>query len=180
VTENWLHSYLIDSVQRNLCTRIYCTTCGAMEFRQGVFHALAKATNKPPSAIRDRESTVEIAQVLAAVHPSSADIGRLENAARCLVFDVCHTIGEGEVSRILGDSWGGNVLHRMQEHHRLEVAARRARDEYENPASARKRHEETKRIAQEKHQLRLAQKKERDRVWRESQHKAAGQADEDA
>ncbi|HUZ94755.1 MAG TPA: hypothetical protein VMU57_07560, partial [Edaphobacter sp.] len=68
-----------------------------MEFRQGVFHALAKATNKPPSAIRDRESTVEIAQVLAAVHPSSADIGRLENAARCLVFDVCHTIGEGEV-----------------------------------------------------------------------------------
>ena len=54
------------------------------------------------------------------------------------------------------------------------------RDEYENPASARKRHEEKKRIAQEKHQQRLALKKERDRVWRESQRKADGQTDEDA
>ena len=72
------------------------------------------------------------------------------------------------------------MLHRMQEHHRLEVAARRTRHEYENPAIARKRHEEKKRIAQEKHQQRLALKTERDRVWRESQHKADGQADEDA
>lgn len=178
--ENWLHSYLIDSVQRNLCTRIYCTTCGAMEFRQGVFHALAKATNQQSSPLHDRESTVGITQALANVRPSSSDVGRLEAAARCLVFDICHAIGEVEAASILGDSWGGNVLRRMQEHHRAELAARRARDEYENSASARKRHEEKKRIAKEAHQQRLALKKERDRVWRESQRKSDGQTDEDA
>ena len=180
MAENWLQSYLIDAVQRNLCTRIYCTTCGAMEFRQGVFHALAKATNQQPSPLHDPESTVGITRALADVRPGSTDASRLEGAARCLVFDICHTIGEAEAARILGESWGGNVLRRMQEHYRAEQAARRVRYEYEGPEGARKRREEKKRIAQEKHQQRLALKKERDRAWRESQHKADGQTDEDA
>ncbi len=151
-----------------------------MEFRQGVFHALAKATNQQSSTLHARESTVAITQALADVRPSRSDVGRLEAAARCLVFDICHAIGEVEAALILGDSWGGSVLRRMQEHHRAELAARRARNEYENPASAQKRHEEKKRIAQEAHQQRLALKKERDLVWRESQRKADGQTDEDA
>ncbi len=180
MTENWLYSYLIESVQRNLCTRIYCTTCGAMEFREGVFHALAKATNRQSSPIHDRESTVGITQALADVRPSSSELGKLEAAARCLVFDICNAIGEGEAARILGQSWGGDVLRRMQEHHRAEMAARRARDKYESPASAQERREEKRRIALERHQQRLALKVERDRVWRESRRKEDSQTDEDA
>ena len=180
LTENWLHSYLIDSVQRNLCTQIYCTTCRAMEFRQGIFYALAKATNQQSSPPHAQEIIIGITQALADVRPNSFDVGRLEAAARCLVFDICHAIGEVNAAFILGESWGGNVLRRMQEHHRAALAARRASDEYENPASVRKRHEEKKRIAQEEHQQRLALKVERDRVWRESQRKADGQTDDDA
>ena len=98
-----------------------------MEFRQGMFNALAKATNQQYSAIHDRESTVSITQALADVRPSSSDVGRLEAAVRCLVFDICHAIGEVEAERLLGESWGGNVLRRMQEHHRAELGARRTR-----------------------------------------------------
>lgn len=39
MTTNWLHAYLIESVRRNLCTKIHCTTCGAMEFRRGMHDA---------------------------------------------------------------------------------------------------------------------------------------------
>jgi hypothetical protein len=42
------------------------------------------------------------------------------------------------------------------------------------------RREEKKRIAQEKHQQRLALKKERDQVWRESQGKTDGQTNQDS
>jgi len=170
---------LVDSVQRNLCTRIYCTTCGATEFRQGVFHALTTATRQQPLPNPDWEATARVAQALADVRPDNAEASQLESAARCLVFDVCRAIGESEAARILGDSWGGDVLRRMQEHYRAEVTARRAREEYESPTSVQKRREEKKRLAQERHQQRLALKMERDRTWRESQRKPAGHPDED-
>ena len=167
LTENWLHSYLNDSAMMPP----YCW---------GTIVAIA--TNQlprqpPPHA---QEIIINITRALADVRPSSSDVGQIEAKARHLVFDICDAIGEVNAALILGECWGGNVLRRMQEHHRAKLAARRASGEYENPASVRKRHEEKKRIAQEEHQQRLALKVERDRVWRESQRKADGQTDDDA
>jgi hypothetical protein len=178
VIENSLYSYLIKSVERKLCTQIHCTTCGAMDFRRGI-NALATGTLQPSSS-EDREIAIAIAQALAEIRPSGSDANRLDSAARCLVFDICGAIGERETARILGGSWGGDVLRRMQEHSRALLEARHAREEYEDSSNVRKRREEKKRIAQEKHQRRLALKKERDRAWRESHGEAAHQADEDA
>jgi len=57
----------------------------------------------------------------------------------------------------------------MQEHYKAKQAARRAR--IEDETNAQKLNEEKKRLAQEKHQQRLALKKERDRAWRETHGK---------
>ena len=39
---NWLQAYLIESIDKRLCTSIYCTTCGAQEFRHGLLDAVAR------------------------------------------------------------------------------------------------------------------------------------------
>jgi hypothetical protein len=95
----------------------------------------------------------------------------LEQAGRCVVFDLCSVIGEREAEQLLGQSWGGDVLRRMQEHYRRVVAARRTKAEYEDPVKVQERREERERVAQQRHEQRLALKKERDRAWRESQGK---------
>ncbi len=83
-------------------------------------------------------------------------------------------MGEREAEQLLGQGWGGDVLRRMQEHHRRVVEARRAKAEYEAPARVQERREERKRVAQQRHEQRLTLKKERDRTWRESQGKRGG------
>ncbi len=171
MTGNWLHAYLVAAVGRNLCTRIHCTTCGATEFRHGLLRALATATNRPPSRTYTPQVAVDVARALADTRPSDAEAIQLEEAGRCVVFDICSAIGEVEAEQLLGQGWGGDVLRRMQEHHRRVTAARRAKAEYEDPARVQERREEKKRVAQQRHEQRLALKNERDRTWRESQGK---------
>lgn len=112
-----------------------------------------------------------MARALADTQPSDAEAIRIEEAGRCVVFDICSAIGEVEAEQLLGKGWGGDVLRRMQEHHRRVTAARRAKAEYEDPAKVQERREERKRVAQQRHEQRLALKKERDRTWGESQGK---------
>jgi hypothetical protein len=42
MTSNWLEAYLMEAARKELCTKIFCTTCGALEFRQGVLSALSR------------------------------------------------------------------------------------------------------------------------------------------
>lgn len=171
MSENWLHSYLVKSVRRNLCVRFFCTTCGAMEFRRGVLKALAQYAGHLPLQHFDRSSAIEIAKALSEIELSRGDALRLEEATRCLLFDLAHTIGEAKLAPILDKSWGGGVLVRMQEHYKVRRAEAHARQEYEDSANVQKRREEKKRQRQERHQQRLALKKERDRIWLEKHGK---------
>jgi hypothetical protein len=82
VADNWLNAYLVASVRRNLCTRIYCTTCGATEFRRGLLHAVATAKNQPPSQIYNLQAAISVAEALADTRPSDADAIQLEEAGR--------------------------------------------------------------------------------------------------
>ena len=202
VASNWLHSYLIDSRERNLCTQVFCTTCGALEFRVGVYRALATATpglelEAAPDAptVMARfihpmygEPTAEgkpavgahLARALADVQPNGgAEAKWMEPAARYLVLEISRSIGEAEAARILGDSWGGGVLRRMREHDEARQNARRAKEEFESPASIQKRREDKKRLAQEWHQRRLAEKKDWDDFWRQEQREARGGGEPD-
>ncbi len=167
MTTNWLQAYLIDATNRKLCTQIHCTTCGAMEFRRGVLHALTSATGQPLRQHFDRESSIEIARALSRVTPDDNALLSLEQAVRCLLFDLWSGIPviDKDLEVLLTGSWAGDVLRRMKEHHEALQAARRAAAELQ--ANAPKRREEQKRLKQEQHEKRLAMKKERDRLWRE-------------
>lgn len=172
MSDNWLQIYLVDSVHKNLCTTIHCTTCRAGEFRHGVLNALAKAADQPSRQSLDRECVVEIARVLAEVQPIPAELEKkIEDAVRCLLFDLWSGIPfmDREVETILNGTWPGRVLHGMQQHHRATQEARRKLQEYDDPVNVQKRREDKKRLTQERHQERLALKKERDRLWREKQ-----------
>ncbi len=167
MTTNWLQAYLIEATRKNLCTQIYCTTCGAMEFRRGVLHALASATGQPPRQHFDRESSIEIARALSRVTPDDNALVSLEKAVRCLLFDLWSGIPvlDKDLEVLLAGSWAGDVLRRMKEHHEVRQAARREAAELQ--ANAPKRREEQQRFKQEQHEKQLAIKKERDRLWRE-------------
>ncbi len=177
MTTNWLQVYLIEAARKKLCTMIYCTTCGAMEFRLGVLHALTSATGQPPRQHFDRASSIEIARALSRVTPDDNALVSLEQAVRCLLFDLWSGISVlgndlKYLEVLLAGSWAGDVLRRMKEHHEAQQAARRAAAELQ--ANALKRRGEQKRLKQEQHEKRLAIKKERDRLWREK--KASGLA----
>ena len=52
---NWLQSYLIESIDKRLCTNIDCTTCGAHPFRHGLLDAVPRATDQPRPPRLDRK-----------------------------------------------------------------------------------------------------------------------------
>lgn len=169
---NWLRAYLDDAVQRKLCTQIYCTTCGALDFRRGVLDALSRAAGKPARQQFERESAIEIAKALAAVTAAPDQALALEPVVRCLLFDLWSGVPlfDNETESLLDGTWAGGVLTRMKEHHRARVAARRAHEEFQHGAQGRR--DGKRRLRQGRHQTRLALKQERDRLWREKQAKA--------
>jgi hypothetical protein len=171
MTSNWLQDYLGDAVARKLCTSIYCTTCGAMEFRQGVLDALAKATGRERCSRGDRECVIEVAKALAGVKPTAPPL--LEEAVRLVIFELRTGVPllDREIKRLLAGSWAGEVLASMKTHYAAREAADRARAELEDPVKVQQRRDERKRLRREKHEQRLALKKERDRIWREKQGK---------
>ena len=172
MTGRWLQDYLTDAVARNVCTQIYCTTCGAMEFRRGVLAAFAQSVGQAPLQGLSRESAIEIAKALAEVDPPPDSAPALEPAVRCLLFELWSGVPllDSSIESALDGTWGGGVLARMKAHHHARIAARRAHWEFQQGATARR--EEKKRIRQEQHQKRLVLKRERDRIWREKQGKA--------
>lgn len=169
MNDNWLQLYLVESVHRNLCTQIGCTTCVSHEFRLGVVNTWAMTTGRPAQRSFDQESIDGIATALAGVHPTSVESSKFEDAVRCLLSDLWTGIPilDKRVEALLNGTWSGNLLQEMQEHDRARRADRRTLEEYNNPANVQKRREEKKRLKQEEHQQRLALKKDRDRAWRE-------------
>jgi hypothetical protein len=172
MTTNWLQTYLVEAVRRSLCTKIYCTTCGAMEFRRGVLVALTEATGLAPRQKMNHEAAIEITRALGAVTPDGTEGQTLEPAVRYLLFDLWSDIfRRGEIEALLSDSWAGGVLRAMEKHNAARVAEHRDREEFQDPVRVQQRREEKKRLKQERHRERLALKEERDRIWREKQGK---------
>src|SRR5688572_12253135 len=127
VTENWLQLYLVESVRRDLCTQIGCTTCGAREFRLGVLSALAMATGRPLRQDFDQDTAKEIAMALAEVHPTPTDLSKLENAVRCLLFDLWNGLPvlDKDIEMSLSGTWYGKLLREMRDHHKARQSERR-------------------------------------------------------
>lgn len=173
MTTSWLQAYLVEATSKKLCTKIHCTTCGAKAFRLGVLNALAESTGQPSKAAYDQEACVEVARALSTLSPDGTSQREVADAVRCILADICTGIPllDMEVGRLFADSWAGEILRKMLEHHEAVQATRRAKEEYDSPASVQARREEEKRIKQENHARRLELKKERDRIWHENNRK---------
>ena len=174
MTPNWLEAYLVEAVGKKLCTKIGCTTCGAMEFRRGVLSGLSIATGMSLRQHFDRESNIAIARALAEVKSNTDAPRDLEDAVRCLLVDLWSGVPllDNDIEALLTESWAGELLRRMKAHHEAKQAERRAREAFEDPLNVQKRREEKKGLKREQHERRLVLKKERDRLRREKLWKA--------
>jgi hypothetical protein len=54
-----------------------------------------------------------ILEVLASIRPDIDEAERLLDAAHCLLFDICHAIGEDDVAVTLRESWAGKLRQEM-------------------------------------------------------------------
>lgn len=161
----WLQAFLVEADRKHLCTKTYCTTCGAMELRKGVLAGLDAKCDNPWTLRHNRESTLELADALAGVDCLP---GGAFDALRCLLCDMWSGIPilDNEVERILGDSFAGMVLGMMKKHHAEREAARA---EF-SPEKVKARRDAKRLIKQEQHSQRLARKQERDRLWKLHHH----------
>lgn len=172
---DWLHTFIEYAVRKRMCTRVGCTTCGALQFRHGVLEALSAVTGRPPRRQMSVRNARELLTALRYVGPHEAEPWEFESAVRLLIMEISWTLGghgsEPELESALEGTWAGELLWRMKMHYEARQAAYRARKEYESAESTQKRKEEKKRTKQEKHQQRLAEKAERDRLWYEQHGK---------
>ena len=166
--DNWLHYHLVQVVRAGLCTKIHCTTCGAVEFRRGLLDSLAKAAGKKVSRVLGQEFAGDMLCALAKVRPeTSEERACLAEPVKCILFDLWR--GGVEVEPYMADqlsgSWAGEVLARMKAHYDAILAARRALEDFNDPVNVQKRRNEAKLLKQQQHAIRLEDKKERDRIW---------------
>jgi hypothetical protein len=160
---DWLNRYVHDAARRKLCTKVYCTTCGSTEFREGWRAALAWASRYRPDDGAERARV--LAAGLARVQPGSREHeDRVEDAVRLLLFEMRSEGFVREHGDVLSGSWAEAVLQRIEAHHRAdrERAAKHVVSQEELQAEAAQRQEER----QERHRARLAAKMEKDRAWR--------------
>ena len=104
---NWLTDYLDLSVQRGDCTKIGCTTCGATDFRKGVWVAFAQARNLGTALPIGSEQVLEVTKSLSLVTPNASNMRDHEAAARCLIFDLWNSapLHRSDIEQLLFGSW---------------------------------------------------------------------------
>jgi hypothetical protein len=168
--DNWLQRYIAESVSRNLCTKILCTTCGATEFRQGLLAALATSSGQETVRRMGPGHAIAMAKALRQVEAVSRD-WKWEDAVQFVLYECWYAFrdeaGREAFEAILAGSWAGDVLARMKAHHQARMEAARRRQEANDPENVKARREQKKQLRQQQHAERLAAKAERDRAWRE-------------
>jgi len=164
MTSDWLSDYLRDCITRRVCTRIHCTTCGTYEFRNGLAKGLGLTATPSRYTGFEREQVLEIASSLGEIRSQMLSPLAWEEAVRFIILILWtgSPILDQEVERLLVGSWAGEVLQSMKAHH----AQRCLAAELASPEKARERRAEIKRQKQLVHMRRLADKVERDAIWR--------------
>lgn len=172
--DTWLQRYLDDSVRRNLCTSIHCTTCGARAFRQGLLDGLAASSGEEAARRMEPGHALAMARALRLVEAVRRD-WKWEDALQFIIYECWDAFadetGRGEFEAILAGSSAGDVLARMKAHHQARMEAARLHRKANDPENIKARREEKKQLRQQGHAERLEAKVERDRVWREKQQK---------
>lgn len=171
MSESWLRDYLDKAVAEKLCTKPWCTTCGAAPFRKGLLAALAQESTTSGGRWLDdatgREILAALAHVTYAAGPGAA---KFEEAVRFVIFELWRAarLSLPEMSPQLEGTYTGGVLRRMEAHHETVETARIEAERRSDPELARERREQKKRERQALHAERMALQRERGREWHEA------------
>lgn len=171
---NWLRVYLVDAIVRKLCIKIPCTTCGALEFRQGLLDALASVTGEPTGPRLSERNIKEFVSALAELTPErlNPSLWAFEDAVRRVLYDFPADQWRSDPTfrRMIDGAWVGQILAGIRASNAAAEASERAHEELQKQLRAQAKAK--KRLKQEQHQARLALKKDRDRLWFEKIHKS--------
>lgn len=168
----WLQNFLEHATAERWCTKIYCTTCGAWDFRLGLHHALDLAMGRARSNIRGRALlqrgyTLPEAEVLAA---ALAGVDFDAEPLRMILFELHLALSADQMAEriepLLAGSRAGEVYQGMQWHHTQRVAERSAHEAFNAPEAVAARRAAKRQAKAEAHAARLEAKKARDRAWR--------------
>lgn len=171
----WLSVFLSRALANKWCTKIYCTTCGARDFRQGLRDALTVASGKAPPPIQfatySKADAEILARALAVVTREDFAGPSAEDAMQMIIHEIDSSVGaafmQGRIAELLGRSWAGGTLACMYAHAEWDRERRRVHADFNDPETVKKRQAEKRRLKAEAHAARLEAKKERDRLWRE-------------
>jgi hypothetical protein len=151
--DNALLRELVYAADFNLCVSPQCTTCGSLEFIENVFRCVtgSKQEFKSSHEFIDQARVLDvqrrIANALATVEPPDEVSSSIEPPAILLILaahDVIKNaafVGDGRngenrsLKGILGDSWAGDVLSRMQGRYERRLARLELRQQQEAAAS---------------------------------------------
>jgi len=148
--ENWLFEFLQRAVERDLCTKYLCTTCGAMEFRRGLWRA----------AEANHCTETDVAQALAHIEGEAHSEDPFARALYLAVTEVCDAIGEAAAARILAVSWAGRVLQSIRGQRVTSAISRKHVEAAQH--AAQEAAKERKRQRQARHEGRLEKKRARE------------------
>lgn len=168
----WLQDFLGDALREDLCTKVRCTTCGGIPFRKGLLAALGRHLGVGPLDSLGQEGLVALRSALSALGPPPPGNPWMEGAVRFLLFEVWSgppTIG-GALEMELEGSWSGEIFDRMKRHHEARMLARQSHEERNDPGQIANRRASVLKARQERLELRLEAKRERDQAWKSSQH----------
>jgi len=184
---SWLESIINEAIEKRMCTRMHCTTCGSGQFRG---HVYAKAMELAGVEVRevDRNSP---RQLLA--HLSKEDLASIFEQVVSGLRDVHPVSGQGldGLRTILEDldppsmKWGvavglsdclegtfaGKQYDAMRAHSTMLAERRAERVEYESPEAVKKRRErrriEGAKIQQRRQEEKASRDQERDQILSE-------------
>ena len=167
-SNDWLQDYLKDAVDRKLCVKYGCTTCGAGEFREGLKRVAIQNSSVPEDA------WTTLGQALGQLEPGIGEATRLGDAARLVIMELCGSLGEERTEQLLGDGWASGLFRSMEAHHEAVEHGRRRHIEEQERAQQAKGAQ--RRLRAEQHAQRLARKALRDAARKASHSEDAARS----
>lgn len=135
------------AVRSDQCTKINCTTCGALEFRSGIWSALLQHQDIASRRVRrvrglTRNPARDVRELFDITARITTDgvrnfvraLGRLETTGpaseglvsclRCILYDLWNFFPDlkAEIEHILKGTQAGEILAAMQSHHAARIA----------------------------------------------------------
>jgi hypothetical protein len=159
---NWLQNLISDAAEKNLCTQIHCTTCGAMKFRNA-FSKLSRQNANGESTVTSL--TNSIIQALRQI-PYNAD-HRWIQPMRFVIYELNKlTRNQNQLCAELEGCWAGDILKSMILHYQERLEATAAHEQFCSPEAANERKAKEREQRKIKHEERLKVKQQRDIKWR--------------